>query len=182
MEPMEIQEEEAKKVAPIRVVNLASLQNIKVVKYDVAPRQNRRKSVHQVRSYSDEPIEFISLSNDGSSDSTTASTSKSAIPSTSKSAIASTSYSAIASTSKSIPVHRSQLKKKSPPLITDKETRPNDRLMKRVALLRVTTEYMLKELNIENARIGENPSLELLKSNYHQSMKKQSELEDSDIF
>lgn len=145
--------EEVRKVAPIRVVNLASLQDIKIVNKTMPIRQNRRKSVHQVRSNSDEQIEFIEsrtdLSNDDNSTSTIASSSNSTI------------RKSFPSTSKKI-----SPEKKGRDIRSVK--RPNEVLMKRVAFLRVCAEYMLKELNIHNVVLGENQSLEMLKDQYKQ--------------
>lgn len=147
---------EERKVSPIRVVNLASLQNIKIVNKEMPIRQSRRKSVHQVRSNSDEQIVFIETQNELSNgDSSPTST------------IASSSNSAIAPR-RSLPIAttKSSSKKKS------QEARPNENLMKRVALLRVCAEYMLKELQIDNVIFGENQSLEMLTSQYLRSMKR----------
>lgn len=141
--------EEVRKVAPIRVVNLASLQDIKVVNKEMPIRQSRRKSVHQVRSNSDEQMEFIEsrneLSNDDNSSSTIASSSNST-----------TTF------RKSFPT----ITKTISPKKKGRETRPNECLMKRVALLRVCAEHMLKELQINNVVFGENQSLEMLKAQY----------------
>lgn len=143
--------EEVRKVAPLKIslVNLATLQDIKKINKGLQPRQSRRKSVHQVRSNSDEQIEFIEsrmeLANDDNSNSTIASSSNSAtavrksFPTTAK---------------KVITMKRGQ------------ETRPNESLMKRVALLRVCAEYMLNELHVKNILFGENHSLEMLKAQY----------------
>lgn len=141
---------EVRKVAPIRVVNLASLQNIKIINKELPmTRQSRRKSVHRVRSNRDEQIEFIESqtesSNDDNSNSTIASSSNSTAP---------------FRRSFSITERRSLPKKLSG------ETRPNEDLMKRVALLRVFAEYMLKELQINDVLLGENQSLEMLKAQY----------------
>lgn len=139
---------EERKVAPIRVVNLASLQNIKIVSKEMPTRQNRRKSVHQVRTNSDDQLEFIEsqteLSNDDSS-----------------STIASSSNSATTNR-RSLPgnLRRTTANK------IGRETKPNESLMKRVALLRVCAEYMLTELQIKNVIFGENQSLEMLKAQY----------------
>lgn len=151
MEKDDKSKEDVRKVAPIRVVNLASLQNIKVVNNKETPlRQNRRKSMHQVRPSGDDQIEFIEshadLSNDDNSSSTIASSSNST-----------------ATLRKSLP---STTKKISPRKKFSRETRPNESLMKRVALLRVCAEYMLEELNIHNVVFGENQSLEMLKAQY----------------
>lgn len=144
--------EEVRKVAPIRVVNLASLQDIKVVNKEMPIRQSRRKSVHQVRSNSDEQMEFIEsrteLSNDDNSNSTIASSSNSTTTTTFRKSFPSTSA------------------KKISPKKKGRETRPNESLMKRVAFLRVCAEYMLKELQINNVELGENQSLEMLKAQY----------------
>lgn len=147
---------EERKVSPIRVVNLASLQNIKIVNKEMPIRQSRRKSVHQVRSNSDEQIVFIETQNelsngDSSTTSTTASSSNSAI-----------------APRRSLPTAT----KKPSPKKKSQETRPNENLMKRVALLRVCAEYMLKELQIDNVIFGENQSLEMLTSQYLRSMKR----------
>lgn len=143
-------DEEVRKVAPIRVVNLASLQNIKIVNRELpATRQSRRKSMHQVRSNSEEQIEFIEshteLSNDDNSNSTIASSSNST-----------TQF------RRSFPM----TPRKASPKKMSRETRTNENLMKRVALLRVFAEYMLKELQINNVVFGENQSLEMLKAQY----------------
>lgn len=138
---------DVRKVTPIRVVNLASLQDIKVVSQKEMPsriRPNRRKSVHQVRSNSDDQIEFIESSNDDSN-STAASSSNSATMAR-----------------KSMPT---TLKRTSPKKKVN-ETRPNEALMKRVALLRVCAEYMLGRLQVKNVSFGENQSLEMLKAQY----------------
>lgn len=139
---------EERKVAPIRVVNLASLQDIKVVKKAMPTRQNRRKSVHQVRPNEDEQIEFIEsnteISNDDDASSAT-----------------------VASSSNSITFHKTTMpntvKRKK-----GRETRTNEFLMKRVALLRVCAEYMLDELGISGVSLGENQSLEKLKAQYYE--------------
>lgn len=159
--------DEVRKVAPIRVVNLASLQDIKVVNREMPNRPNRRKSIHQVRSSSDEQMEFIEsrqeLSNDDNSTSTIASSSNSA------SATATTAF------RKSFPSTSitSTMKKVSPKKNIGHETRPNENLMRRVALLRVCAEYMLKELNINNVELGENQSLEMLKAQYLRNSRSQ---------
>lgn len=149
----DVKPKDERKVAPIRVVNLASLQNIKVVRNEMPAResrQNRRKSVHQVLSHSDDTIEFIEshteLSNDDNSSSTIASSSNSA-----------TAH------RKSLPV---TMKKTSTTAKKVNEARPNENLMRRVALLRVCAEYMLKELQVKNVVFGENQSLEMLKVQY----------------
>lgn len=136
-----------RKVAPIRVVNLANLQNIKVINKEGPIRQNRRKSIHHVRPSGDEQIEFIETLG---------------IADNSDSSIASSSNST-ATLRKSFP---STSKKILPQRKTRTETRPNESLMKRVALLRVCAEYMLNEINIKNVVFGENQSLEMLKAQY----------------
>lgn len=150
--------DEVRKVAPIRVVNLASLQDIKIVNRETPIRPSRRKSVHQVRSSSDEQMEFIEsrqeLSNDDNSTSTVASSSNSA-----------TATTAFRRSRPSTNV-TSTMKKVSPKKNIGHETRPNENLMRRVALLRVCAEYMLRELNINNVEFGENQSLEMLKAQY----------------
>lgn len=142
---------DVRKVTPIRVVNLASLQDIKVVKKDMPTRQSRRKSVHQVRSNSDDQIEFIESSNDEMSNSTIASSSNSAQMQNNKLPNA---------------FKRTSPKKKS------LETRPNESLMKRVALLRVCAEYMLGRLQVKNVSFGENQSLEMLKAQYMRNLRR----------
>lgn len=150
--------QEVRRVAPIRVVNLASLQDIKVISEEMPARISRRKSVHQVRSNSDDQIEFIEsqaeLSNDDNSTSTIASSSNSAN-----------------AFRKSVP---GNVKRTSATRIGRQEIRPNENLnlMKRVALLRVCAEYMLNELNVENVIVGENQSLEMLKAQYFRNSRR----------
>lgn len=142
---------DVRKVTPIRVVNLASLQDIKVVKKDMPTRQSRRKSVHQVRSNSDDQIEFIESSNDEMSNST------------------------IASSSNSAQMQHNKLPnafKRTSPKKRSLETRPNESLMKRVALLRVCAEYMLGRLQVKNVSFGENQSLEMLKAQYMRNLRR----------
>lgn len=147
---------EERRVAPIRVVNLASLQDIKIVRNKMPARQSRRKSVHQVRSSSDEQIEFIE-SRAEPSNGTTSST--------------------IASSSNATPANRRSLPTTLKRTTARKiggpnETRPNADLMKRVALLRVCTEYMLNELQVKNVVFGENQSLEMLKAQYTRNLRR----------
>lgn len=142
--------QDVRKVAPIRVVNLASLQNIKVVNKEAPTRQSRRKSVHQVRSNSDEQIEFIDeshteVNNDDSSSSLATSSSNS------------TTFHKAPNAVRGIRTARRK----------GRETRPNENLMRRVALLRVCAEYMLKELQINNVTFGVNQPLEMLKAQYY---------------
>lgn len=157
-----------RRVAPIRVVNLASLQDIKVVSKEMpAIRQSRRKSVHHVRSNSEDQIEFVESHIDLNKDT-----------SGSNSPVASTSNSKT-TTRKSQPIHhvtnnsnfkRTPTNKPSSGSSSSgrigKEPRPNADLMKRVALLRVCAEYMLNELQVKNVVFGENQSLEMLKAQY----------------
>lgn len=149
-----------RRVAPIRVVNLASLRDIKIVKKDMPTRQSRRKSVHQVRSNSDEQIEFIEsrieLTNDTSS---------------SNSTVASSSNSVAAIRKTQEPVSLKRLKANK---LSSMEPRPNSDLMKRVALLRVCAEYMLNELQIKNVVFGENQSLEMLKAQYMRNLSRKN--------
>lgn len=160
-----------RRVAPIRVVNLASLQDIKVVSKEMpAVRPSRRKSVHQVRSNSDDQIEFIEsrveVSNDTSGpDSPVASVSN-----------------PVTTTRRSLPIHpvpntsnskRTSTNKPSSSGRIGKEPRPNADLMKRVALLRVCAEYMLNELQVKNVVFGENQSLEMLKAQYMRNTRRQ---------
>lgn len=164
-----------RRVAPIRVVNLASLQDIKVISKEMpAIRQSRRKSMHQVRTNSDDQMEFIESRIESHKDT-----------SGSNSPVASTSTSSIPVIRKSLPsshsLNNSNFKRTiklgnsssgggvvgggGKGSIT-KEPRPNADLMKRVALLRVCAEYMLNELQIKNVAFGENHSLEMLKAQY----------------
>lgn len=141
-----------RRVAPIRVVNLASLRDIKIVRKDMPARQSRRKSVHQVRSNGDEQIEFIESSvepnNDTSSSSSTAASSSNSVTTIRKTH------------------HTVNLKRTTANKLRSIESRPNSDLMRRVALLRVCAEYMLNELQIKNVVFGENQSLEMLKAQY----------------
>lgn len=154
--------EEVRKVAPIRVVNLASLQDIKVVNREMPIRISRRKSSHQLRSNSDDQMEFIEtrneLSNDDNSNSTIASSSNSTTATTFR---------------KSFPNTIKKVSPKKRSADEKPETRPNENLMKRVALLRVCAEYMLKELEINNVQFGENHSLEMLKAQYMRNTRRQ---------
>lgn len=127
---------EARRVAPIRVVNLASLQDIKVVKKQTMLRPSRRKSIHQIRENSDDEIQFIESSTNGS-------------------------LASISTAATHNPIAKKRVK-------TSEDARPNDNLMKRVALLRVCAEYMLEELQIKNISFGENQSLEMLQAQYVQ--------------
>lgn len=168
-----------RRVAPIRVVNLASLQDIKVVSKEMpAVRQSRRKSMHQVRSNSEDQMEFIESQIDLNND-----TSGSSSPKASSS-----SSNSVTITRKSLPtqLHHttniSNIKRTIANKLNSsgggvggsgggsgrisKESRPNSDLMKRVALLRVCAEYMLNELEIKNVSFGENQSLEMLKAQY----------------
>lgn len=140
-----------RRVAPIRVVNLASLQDIKIVSKDMPTRQSRRKSVHQVRSNSDDQIEFIESRIELNTDT-----------SSSNSTIASSSSNSVTAIRKSS--QTSNHKRTTANKLSSIEQRPH--LMKRVALLRVCAEYMLNELQIKNVEFGENQSLEMLKAQY----------------
>lgn len=148
-----------RRVTPIRVVNLASLQDIKIVRNDMPMRQSRRKSVHQVRTTQDDQLEFIEsrieLNNDTSS---------------SNSTIASSSNS-VTATRKSYP-SSSNLKRSAASKVRINGTRPNAELMKRVAMLRVCAEYMLNELQVKNVEFGENQSLEMLKAQYLRNVRR----------
>lgn len=145
-------------IPPIRVVNLANLQTIKVVRNDVPPRPNRRKSVHQPRSSSDDPVEFIESpieSNDETSGS--------------NSTMASSSSNIVTPVRKLQRTHSNLRRTMDKQVSTDKK-RPNANLMKKVALLRVCAEYMLNILHIKNVDFGENQSLEMLKAQYLRSL------------
>lgn len=155
-----------RRVAPIRVVNLASLQDIKVVSKEMpAIRSSRRKSVHQVRSNSDDQIEFIESRVEVNNDT---SGSNSPVASTSKSVTTRRSQPIHHVTNDSNPKRTSTNKPSSSARIC-KEPRPNADLMRRVALLRVCAEYMLNELQVKNVVFGENQSLEMLKAQYMRS-------------
>lgn len=148
---------ELRKVAPLKIslVNLSTLQDNKIVQKGMAPRQSRRKSIHQVRSNSDEQIEFIESRLESSQDDNSSST--------------------IASSSNSASTFRKSFPTTAKKVITMKrgqESQTNDNLMKRVALLRVCAEYMLTELQITNISFGENHSLEMLKAQYMRNLRR----------
>lgn len=149
---------------------MASLQDIKVVSKEMpAVRQSRRKSVHQVRSNSDDQMEIIEssveLNNDTSgSNSPIASTSNS-VTATRKS-LPSPQFTTNISNFKRTTANKLSISSSSSGASRSKEPRPNADLMKRVALLRVCAEYMLNELQIKNVVFGENQSLEMLKAQY----------------
>lgn len=133
--------EQIPRVPPIRVVNLASLQKIKVVNPAPIRSISRRKSVLHLKPNTDENIEFIEPV-----------PTKMNAPSTSNvkrvGSVRGTQPISILSTTKS------------------KVQRPNSELMKRVAFLRVCAEYMLKELGVKNVPINETQTLQTLKIQY----------------
>lgn len=134
------------RVPPIRVVNLASLQKIKVVNPAQIRSTSRRKSVLQLKPNTDTYVQFIEPV-----------PTKMNAPSTSNVKRVN-SFRGTQTTS--IPMQTTA---------KPKVQRPNSELMKRVAFLRVCAEYMLKELGIKNVPINETQSLQTLKAQYFQN-------------
>lgn len=138
------------RVPPIRVVNLASLQNIKIVRPEPI-RQSRRKSTHHIKNNSDTNVEIIET--------------KTVVASNK----ANKKFPTTSSILNSVQVQQSNGGK----IVTKlKFQRPNYELMRRVSFLRVCAEYMLKELGINNVNLGENQSIVMLKSQYLQNKNK----------
>lgn len=160
MQKKSLEPKQPPRVAPIRVVNLASIQDIRVVNKEKESKHNRRKSAHQIRRNTDDSIEFITEAPKPS----TITQHSTEINSDSNSSSTHTSSSSFLKNP--LPVRKPSIKRNK--LLG----RPNEELMRRVAFLRVCTEYMLKELRINNVVFGENQSLQMLKAQYAQAKQK----------
>lgn len=152
------------KVPPIRVVNLASLQTVpRVVNVDPTKesRPNRRKSVHQTLLNDNDAVVVAPATN------TTTAHKIRIVRNVSNTMPAASSSPSTPRTStfNTKPQIRSEIaagnlqRRKTVP-------RRNDELMKRVAFLRVCAEYMLRDLNLPNVLLGEDPSLNVLMAQY----------------
>lgn len=148
--PDERKTEQIPRVPPIRVVNLASLQKIKVVNPAPMRTTSRRKSVLQLKPNTDANVEFIEPVS-----------TKMNAPSTSNVKRVN-SFRGTRPTS--VPIRSI--------VCNPKGQRPNTELMKRVAFLRVCAEYMLKELGVKNVSINEKQTFQTLKAQYLQNIDK----------
>lgn len=145
--------EQIPRVPPIRVVNLASLQKIKVINPAPIRSISRRKSVLQLKPNTDANVEFIEPV-----------PTKMNAPCTSN--VKRNNVNSFRGTQPiSIPIQSTA---------KPKVQRPNSELMKRVAFLRVCAEYMLKELGVKNVPINDNNSLQTLKAQYFQNKGKKN--------
>lgn len=152
---------DAPKVPPIRVVNLASLQKVPrvvCVEPPIDPRQNRRKTIHNPKANADAAIEII--------DTKLAQKIRVAktplingLSTAAASAAASTSQPEPSTSTK--PIFIKSLKQRT------SYVRRNDELMRRVAFLRVCAEYMLRNLDMHDIKLGETQSLKLIMDQYN---------------
>lgn len=152
------------KVPPIRVVNLASLQKtprVVCVEPPADPQKSRRKTIHNPKANADAAIEIIHPNTklpqkiriscgpliNGLPTASSASTNQPE-PSTSTK-----------------PIFIKSLKQRT------SYVRRNYELMRRVAFLRVCAEYMLRNLDMHEIKLGETQSLKLIMEQYNAAKK-----------
>lgn len=155
--------QEPPRVPPIRLVNISTLKEVKVVRPEQpaqCQRQSRRKSIHHVKANTDANMHFI----EPKTVSNAPVTRNRSLPNSKISPPKAIAHAHASSTQQPYVVRKSLPRSSSP--------RPNFELMSRVAFLRVCSEYMLKELGVHNVNFGENQSLEMLKAQYVQNKAK----------
>lgn len=167
---------EAPRVPPIRVVNLASLQTAPRV-ITVEPTKeyqpNRRKSIHQTLPHVNNAGVVVPVQNSTANKIRIVRSVSNALPTASTSVSAQRTSAVVTATH----THRGPAASNSPrkKLVP----RRNDELMKRVAFLRVCAEYMLRDLNMPNISLGEDPSLKVLMAQYASAKLKSSSMKTS---
>lgn len=166
---------EAPRVPPIRVVNLASLQTaprVITVEPTKDSQPNRRKSIHQTLPHANNAgVVFPAHST------------------ANKIRIVRSVSNALPTASSSVSAERTSAVVTAPHTLRGPATsnlprrklaaRRNDELMKRVAFLRVCAEYMLRDLDMPNISLGEDPSLKVLMAQYASAKLKRSSMTTS---